>query len=272
MNILIRLDLEGVTGVVNYAQVEPGSPEYAYGQRMAVNDVNAAIAGCFAGGATRVVVYDMHWLGRNIPLDEFNPAGELICGKPVLSQEFLEQFDALILVGFHGKAGSGTLLAHSYESDTLDIRINGRSVGEIGVEAAIAGELSVPLILVTGDSAGCAEARELMPDVRTVVVKTSLSTQGALCLPTQKTRELMETGAAEAVRNVHQIEPFSMGPMELLEVDLDAPIVINREKLNCTTQARLNGQTLRINTGTIYEAWRTYQDLRMVTDDNSIEP
>ena len=94
MNVFVRLDLEGVTGVVSYAQVEPGATDYAYGQRMATGDINAAVEGCFEGGASRVVVYDMHCHARNIPLDEFDPRGELICGKPSLPRQFLEEFGA----------------------------------------------------------------------------------------------------------------------------------------------------------------------------------
>ena len=266
MNVFVRLDLEGVSGVVSYAQVEPGEPDYPYGQQMAVSDINAAVEGCFEGGAARVVVYDMHCHARNIPLDQFDARGELICGKPTLSRRLLEQFDALMLVGFHGKAGSGTLLAHTYESDTLDIRINGRSMGEVGVEATLAGELGTPLILVTGDSAGCAEARELVPDVRTVAVKTSLSAGGALCLPTEKTRALIRAAAAEAVREAHEAQPVSIAHFELLEIDLPSPPPLDMARLEETPGTQWDGQTLVIEADTAYEAWQTYQRLREVAD------
>ena len=110
----------------------------------------------------------------------------------------------LILVGFHSKAGTGKLLAHSYEPDILDIRINGISVGEIGVEAAVAGDFGVPLAMITGDSAGIEEAETLVPGVFGVAVKDSLGPLAGCCRPAAVTakaiaeaaRKLAEQGAA----------------------------------------------------------------------------
>ena len=262
MKILIRLDLEGVSGVVSYEQIEPGRAEYAYGQRMAAGDVNAAVGGCFDGGADRVVVYDMHCHGRNVPLDQFHPRGEMIHGKPRLSRQSLEEFDGLILLGFHAKAGSGTLMAHSYEGDTLDVRVNGKSLGEIGTEAAIAGEAGVPLLMVAGDSAGCEEALALVPDVKTVEVKTSMSPTGALCPAAEKTRQLIATAAAEVTCNAGDFKPFSLGPFERLEVDLPLPTPISAERMTEAPGIRLEDGTLVITAADLYDAWHTYRWLR----------
>jgi len=267
VNIFIRADMEGATGVVSFDQTEPGKPEYDYGRRMLASDVNAAVAGCFDGaGAGRVVVYDMHCDGRNIPLDRFDPRGEMICGKPHVSQDFLRQFNALMLVGLHGKAGGGTLLAHSYELDTIDIRLNGTSVGEIGIEAAIAGECGLPLVFVAADSAGCVEARALVPEVHTAQVKVSLAPSSALCVAAEKTCELIRSGAAEAARDAQNIRPFSLAPFECLEVDLPTPGPINPRRLEEASNVQLKGRTLSIAGETLFEAWHTYRSLRKAPD------
>ena len=266
MNIYMRIDLEGATGVVSYEQAEPGKREYAFGQRMLTGDVNAAVAGCFDGGAEHVVIYDMHCAGRNISLDLLDPRAELVCGKPKPAADFIKQFDALMLIGFHGKAGSGTLLAHSYEGDTLDIRVNGTSVGEIGMEAAIAGEFGLPLILLTGDSAGCAELKALSPATRAVEVKLSLSPCGGLCLPCAATWKAIRAAAADAVTHGRQIKPFAFGSFNRLEVDLPAPPPVNLQRLGQMPEVQINGGTIRIAAATLYEAWHRYRWLRGAPD------
>jgi D-amino peptidase len=266
MNLYMRVDLEGVSGVVSYEQAEPGKSEYAFGQRMLTGDVNAAVGGGFEGGANRVVIYDMHCDGRNIPLDQLDPRAELVCGKPKPAPDFVRQFDALMLIGFHGKAGGGTLLAHSYEGDTLDIRVNGVSVGEIGLEAAIAGEFGLPVVLLTGDSAGCAEMKALSPETRTVEVKTSLSARGGLCFPCEVTRGNIRMAAAAAVRQAANIKPFSLGAFRSLEIDLPTPLPIKADRLNKAPDAATRGKTITIKADTLYEAWHRYRWLRGAPD------
>ena len=90
----------------------------------------------------------------------------------------MNHFPVLILLGFHSKRNTGELLHHSYEPDIKDLILNGVSVGEIGIEAAIAGDYGVPLVMITADSAGVAEAETLIPGVVGVSVKQSLSADG----------------------------------------------------------------------------------------------
>ena len=95
----------------------------------------------------------------------------------------------MILLGLHSKDGTpGGLLPHTYEHDIADLILNGVSTGEIGMEAAIAGDFGVPTVMITGDSAGVAEAASLLPGIQTVTTKWSLSETGAVCLPLAENR------------------------------------------------------------------------------------
>ena len=185
---MIRCDIEGVSGVVSYDQAEPGKPEYEFGLRMFQADLLACIEGLLAGGADEIVIYDEHYYGRNINPAWLPEGVSFIAGKPPYRADWAggldKTFAGVVLVGFHSKFGTpGGLLHHSYELDIRDLRLNGTSVGEIGMEAAIGGDYGVPLVLMTGDSAGCREAEALVPGVRTVAVKESLGETGGRCLP-----------------------------------------------------------------------------------------
>jgi D-amino peptidase len=91
-------------------------------------------------------------------------------------------------------------MAHTYTGSIFSLEINGRSLGEIGVDAAIAGHYNVPVILLTGDRAACEEARDLISGIETVVVKEGISRSAAVCLQPAYARKLIEEAAERAVR------------------------------------------------------------------------
>ena len=202
---MVRCDIEGISGVVSYQQAEPGKAEYELGRRMFQSDLIALLEGLLAGGAKEIAIYDEHYYGRNIDPAWLPQGVTAICGKPPYRADWPggldETFDGVILLGFHSKAGTrGGLLPHSYELDIKDLRLNGVSVGEIGMEAAIAGDWGVPVLLVTGDSAGMAEAQSLLPGVEVVVVKEAISESGARCHPLSATAAWIRAAAEAIVR------------------------------------------------------------------------
>jgi D-amino peptidase len=261
---MVRCDIEGVTGVVSYEQAEPGKCEYAFGQRMFMSDLLACVHGLREGGADRVVVYDMHYYGRNIDLAQLPEYASAICGKPAYRKEWAgglnKSFAGMVLLGLHSKADTpGGLLPHSYELEIADLRLNGVSVGEIGMEAAIAGDWGVATLLVAGDSAGAAEARALMPGVATAVVKESLGQSGALCYSQPATADLISLAAAEAVRHAPTVKPYRVGRKVKLEAQiregeyLDAVRILFKRELSGKQK-----DTLVLKGASATEVWAKY--------------
>jgi len=223
---MVRCDIEGVTGVVSYDQAEPGNNEYAFGQAMFMEDLLALLEGLRAGGAEQVVIYDEHYYGRNIDMGRLPDFARAICGKPPYRKTWSggvdATFDGMILLGFHAMAGTaGALLPHTYELDIGKLALNGMTVGEIGMEAAIAADHEVPVLMVTGDSAGVAEARELLPGVIGVSTKEALSDSGALCHSLAVTRRTIRETAESAVKDPPGVKPFFVGTPVTLEVTLN---------------------------------------------------
>ena len=216
---MIRSDIEGVTGVVSYEQAAPGGSEFAFGKRMFMSDLMALIEGLNQGGVDEIVIYDEHFDGRNIDIDMLPQNVTAICGKPPYKADWAggldETFSGLILLGFHSKQNTGELLHHSYEPDIKDLVLNGISVGEIGIETAIAGDWGVPLQLITADSAGVKEAKDLVPNVASVSVKQSLCANGGVCLSAQLTAKMIQEAATEIVKNPPASEPWKIANPEL---------------------------------------------------------
>jgi len=251
---MIRCDIEGVSGVVSYDQAEPGKSEYESGLRMFKSDLCACIDGLLEGGADEIVIYDEHFFGRNIDPAWLPGRVSVIAGKPPYRADWAGGLDAsfagVILVGFHSKYGTpGGLLHHSYEPDISDLRLNGVSVGEIGMETAIAGDHGVQLLLMTGDSAGCAEAEALVPGVTTVAVKQSLGETDGRCLPLDVTAAMIREAAAGIVADPPAVEPWNIGPDVTLEVSFnpgpyaDAVRRLYAEDLNSDGDLLLEGNT-----------------------------
>lgn len=223
---MIRCDMEGASGIVAYEQAEPGRSEYETGRKRFMHDLNALIRGLYDGGADEIAIYDEHCAGRNIVLEELPALGavKVFAGKPPYTAEspggLDGTYDGLILLGFHAKRGSeGCLLQHTYEPDIRDIRIDGRSVGEIGTEALLAAAFGVPLVMVTADSAGIEEARAFGCDgCRYVCVKQSLSEFGAICYPTAVT-DARIYAAARAVAETDYANVAKIPDSVKLEID-----------------------------------------------------
>ena len=222
---MIRTDLEGVSGIVSYEQAVPGGSEYQEGRALFMGDLLAAIEGLFEGGADEIWLYDEHCTGRNIRLDEL-PENVFACtGKTPYTETWAgaldSTFEGLILLGFHSKAdrNAGRLLNHTYDLNISNIDVNGISVGEIGMEAAIAGEMGVPLLMVTADSAGISEAVDLVPEVTGVSVKESITEFAAVCCSTSTTTRKIREAAKKAAQETKHPEPFHIKAPVTMKVD-----------------------------------------------------
>jgi D-amino peptidase len=208
MRIYISVDMEGIAGVVHEDQTNPIDPgcagEYGRFRRLMTLEANAAIEGALAGGATQILVNDSHWTMRNLLVEELHPAAELLAGGPKTwsMMEGIERgWDLAAFIGYHAKAGTASaILDHTYTDRILDVRLNGRSVGELGINAALAGACGVPVGVISGDQALAREARELLGDgVRVVVVKEAVSRHAARSFAPERARNLIFEAMREAV-------------------------------------------------------------------------
>ena len=218
MKILIAADMEGITGVVHWTQVDPSHPEYARFRRLMTEDVNAAIRGAFSAGATSVSVTDGHDSGRNILIEELDPRAILNCGtpSPLSMVHGVDQgVDGVLFVGYHGRIGSrATILDHTWSDERVaNLWLNGRLFGEPGLNAAVCGHFNVPVIMVSGDQSVCAEARDFLGDVETAAVKQAIGRMSAECLPPAVTAPMIEAAAQHAVTRLRDKKapaPFRM--------------------------------------------------------------
>jgi D-amino peptidase len=206
MRLLIAVDMEGISGVVNWDQVNIEHPEYQRFRPIMTQDVNAAIRGAFDGGATQVVVSDGHWNSTNILIEQLDPRARLNSGTPApfsMVQGVDQGVDAVLFIGYHARMGTAhAILDHTWSSARVEnLWLNGRVAGETALNGAVCGAFGLPVLLVSGDQAVCAEAAQWIDEITTVQVKRAVGRNAAECLPLAEAQHLIETRTAQAVRN-----------------------------------------------------------------------
>ncbi len=229
MRIYISVDMEGVTGVCHRDHLLPGGQDYEKARGWLTGDVNAAIEGALEAGATEFVVADGHATMRNILLDELHPAAQLVTGPAQARNRPLGQlcaldvghFDAAFLIGYHSRAGTpGGLLAHTWVGMLVsEIRLNGQAASEALLNTAILGHHDIPVVLATGASDFCLQAREDFGEgLELVQVKETLGPSAVLTLTPTRSSELIRAGAERSLPP--RQEPTKVGLPLSLELDL----------------------------------------------------
>lgn len=219
--IFISVDMEGLAGVVTSAQLGPGGFEYERFRRFMTEEVLAVIRGASSAGATEFLVADAHGNGQNLLLEMLPDDVQVIRSwpRPLGMMEGIDStFDAAVFVGYHaGTTNPDGVRAHTFSSARLtDVRLNGRSVPEGGVNAAIAGYFGVPVILVTGDAAAVEEVRGIVGPIEAAVVKWPISFHAARTLTPAAASALIEERARAAVLALDRASPYVLdGPVTL---------------------------------------------------------
>jgi D-amino peptidase len=274
MKILISADLEGISGVVHPTETNPGGYDYERGRALMTAEVNAAVAGVLEAmpGAV-VLVADAHGPFRNLLPEELDRRVRLVRGKPRplgMLAGLDDDTDAVLFVGYHARSGTGpAVLAHTISDAVLDVRLNGRSVGEIGLNAALAGFHGAPVVLLSGDDAACAELLELVPGAATVAVKQALGQAAAISLHPDEAREQLHRVAAKAIRRHDRVPLLTLpGPLKV-EIDLYGPYTVDLATLIPGVSRAPGARTVTFTAADVGEAYRLVQ---LVTQLAQIKP
>lgn len=245
MRVLISADMEGTCGVSSWVHVQapevtssnqPASTiEYERFRQQMTAEANAAIEGAFAGGASAVIVNDSHDGQRNILIEDLHRDAQYISGadKPYGMMQGVDlEIDAVIYTGYHAKAGTmGGPLAHTWNQWVQDVRINGTSTGEFGINAAIAGAFDARVIMVAGDDQAVQQTQDFIGNgVKGVIVKKGISSSAALHMSPEIAIERIRHGAQEAIKSA-DTEAYIIEPNTTIEIDADHQARIDQAML-----------------------------------------
>lgn len=231
MKVYISADIEGVTGVVSWKQCgAPSSEHYdwAFARRMMTHDVNAAIRGARAGGATEIVVKDSHNVSMNLLVDELESGVELISGSRPGPDGMMEgidlhpgkNFDHAFLVGYHARAGlENGVMEHTISGRVHRLWVDGVERGEMGLSVYTAGHYQVPVSFVSSDNWGVAEALGLVHGVQTVITKFGMGRFMAKLRHPSVVGPEIEAGAKAAM--TAGVKPVTSKPTPVVSIEFN---------------------------------------------------
>ena len=256
MKAFISADWEGISGLVS------GRNDQSNANSWMTQDVNAAVAGAFDGGATGVVVKDAHAGALNIDAQQLDERATLISGwSPLMCMVdgLDESFQALILIGAHARNHTTAgVLHHTFTGRFDEVRLNGQPFGEAGLSTVVAGHYGVPTVMVSGDEATCTEVCELLGDVQTAPVKKGLAREAAVLVPLKEAREMIRNAAKQALSNLSGFRPLRLDPPIQLEIDLTGVPMADLAALVPGIE-RVGPRTVRASASDPLEMWRFFR-------------
>lgn len=262
LKVYVVTDMEGVHGIFNWEdQCQPfKSARWAESQKLLAGEVNAAVDGLFVGGATEVVVADLHDSSRSLSTEAIDPRAQLLQGEGIPATLGLDSsYSALIFIGQHAMAGAKDgVISHSYAFVIQNMWVNNQIIGEIGARTMLAGYFGIPVIMLAGDAAACREMQELVPNAECAAVKTGLSRTGGISLSDHAAYSLIREKARRAAERLPEYKPYRVsGPVELkVEFTVQGmPVYREREGVG-----RLNDRVYLYRGKDLVDAWLKWSD------------
>lgn len=215
LKLYISADMEGLTGVVSDEQLGPAGFEYQRFREFMTAEVNAAIEAAFAAGATEILVSDSHGNGQNLLIEKLPQNVQIVRSWPrplMMMQGIDETFDGVLCIGYHSSTTNPAgVRAHTMSSATLaDVRLNGISMPEAGINAAIAGHFNVPIIMISGDDAMVQEVTGLLGNLEAATVKWAYGFHSAKTLTPAAGVELIREKVKKAIGRIKDFKPYKL--------------------------------------------------------------
>ncbi len=223
IKVYISADMEGITGVVSADQLSPTGFEYAHFREIMTAEVLAAMQGARDAGATEFVVSDSHGNGESLLIDKFPPNTTIVRSFPrplMMMQGIDSTFAAAIFIGYHSATTSTTgVRAHTISSALLTrVALNGTAMSEAGINVAIAAHFGVPVVMISGDDAIVAQARQQFGNIEGAVVKHAISFHSAATMTPEAGQALIRDRAKAAVARRGEIRQSATTKPITLEV------------------------------------------------------
>jgi len=261
--VYVSVDMEGCADIVHWDEVQPSaSREYERSRVVTTGEVEAVVAGAYDGGATSVTVNDSHSKMRNLLVDRIDKRATIVSGrlKPLfMLQGIGPEHTAAFFVGYHGAIGDAqAVLGHTYSPKVIfECRLGGAPVGELTINAALAGAFGVPVTLVSGDRTTLAEAQAVLPWAQLVETKQSISYHAAQCRSPQSVASELRQAAARACE-VEGAKPFELPKPVTMEIDTYTSAQADHLEL-IPSIGRLGPRTIACTAGDFQSIYRALQ-------------
>jgi len=244
MKVIIMTDLEGISLVDNIDMIPNENEGYKFACERLMADVNAAVQGAVDAGADEIIVYDGHGGGNNFIEGALDPRAKQY--RDFNLPGLFDNCTAYLEIGLHAKPGTlNGFLDHVQNSKRwFNYYINGKTHGELMQGAAYCGAYDVPVVMVSGDEAACAEARDLIEGIECAAVKKGIGRNRAECLSAEESEKLIREAAYRGIKKASEIKP--------VKVDLPAEIKVEFYRSDyCDEMMEAKPYLTRLNARTV---------------------
>lgn len=231
--VFISVDMEGITGVVQPAQLGPEGFEYQRAREWMTGEVNAAIDGVRSSGPADIVIADSHGNGQSLLIDRLPDDVQIVRGFPrplEMMQGIDESFAAAIFIGYHASEWTaGAVRSHTISSARLlGVKLNGQEVSEGIYNAAVAGSFGVPVAFVSGDRLAVTQLQGAIPTAGGAIVKEPLGYHSAMTLTPARGQAMIREGVTRAMANLDAMRPYRVTMPVTVEVGFKLTIDAER--------------------------------------------
>lgn len=259
--LFISADIEGCAAVCSEHAQMPDAWEWGKAREWMTNEVLASCVAALENGYDEIIVADGHGNALNLLPDLMPKHVKLIRSwpRPLLQMQGIEteSVDGCIFIGYHTGANDDRgVLAHTYFGGAFrNIKLNGTIASEGYLNAALAGQYNVPVIMVSGDSDTIEDAKRYSPEAEGCVVKTAIGRRSQMSISPAEANEMIEEATLRAIQKVGSIDPFSVpGPFEI-EIEFTSHLA--SDVLSYLDHVeRIGSRTIKTQLSTIDEAMR----------------
>lgn len=253
--VFIITDAEGVAGVCRQDQTDPKNTEM---QQLLTGEINSAVAGFFAGGATDVYVWDGHDGSATLSALTIDPRAHLIIGVLPATMLFERHFSAVAFVGQHARADTpGGVMAHSYSSLGIqNLLMNGQPVGELETRTGLAGWFDTPVIFLSGDRAAVDQLKKIDPEAETAVVKEGIDNYACISLSADAARRLIQERATAAMAKLGAIQPYRIRGPVTIQIEFTSRNALTPDAALKPGAEIIDARTIRFHGKDFLQAWQ----------------
>ena len=257
--VFLITDAEGVAGVCRQDQTDPKDVEM---RQLLTGEINAAVDGFLAGGASEVWVWDGHDGSQTLSALTIHPRARLLIGD--MGTTMLMERGGWAGIGFlgqHARANRrGGIMAHSFSSLGIQTMLmNGKPVGEIETTSALAGWFNVPVIFLSGDQAAADDLHAIVPEAQTAVVKEGLSNYSCITLSAPAARDMIRERARRAVETASSIKPYRISGPVTIQIEHTTRNALGTEGATGPGTEMIDPRTILYRGKDFLEAWKLYR-------------
>jgi len=251
MKVFISVDIEGCAGITHWDEAKKGHADYQEFREIMTREAVAAIEGAQAAGATEILMKDAHSSGRNLILSKLPGSVRIVrawAGHPLcMVQELDKSFDAVMMVGYHSRAGAETnSLAHTLSLDAAEIRLNGVKASEFLIHALASSMLDVPTVMVSGDQGLMEEIEATNVHITRCAVKEGRGQSTLSMTPDAACKAIYES-AEHALRSDFKQCLLQVPEKIVMEIAYNDPVLATRHQ-HYPGASHIGNRTIRFET------------------------